>query len=65
MGDVLLVERFSTHFQGPRRGEIVVFSPPPALQKVVEQRGGALNERDVFVKRVGCISEDVVHLRNE
>ena len=44
----------------PRDGEIVLFRPPGALRDVVARAGGALGERDLFVKRVARVAGERV-----
>lgn len=46
-----------------RRDDIVFFSPPPVLRKVVSDAGGKLNNGDLFVKRVAALPGDTVSVR--
>ncbi|MBF2098668.1 MAG: signal peptidase I [Gloeomargaritaceae cyanobacterium C42_A2020_066] len=56
VGDRLVVEKLSYHFHEPRRGDIVVFSPPPALQA----QGYRLD--DALIKRVVGLPGDRVEV---
>lgn len=60
-----MVEGVSHHFKAPKRGEIVAFKAPAALETLVESRGEHLSPSDRFVKRVGCTAGDRVILRQE
>jgi signal peptidase I len=64
-GDLIVVEGVSHYFTGPRRGEIVAFKAPSALEDIVEARGEHLDGSEKFVKRVGCVQGDRVLLRRE
>ncbi|MEM1240908.1 MAG: signal peptidase I [Cyanobacteria bacterium P01_H01_bin.26] len=57
IGDRLLIEKLSYRFQSPRRGDIVVFEPPPQLQAIGYRREQA------FIKRIIGLPGDtlVVH----
>ncbi|WP_071517509.1 signal peptidase I [Geitlerinema sp. PCC 9228] len=46
VGDRLVVEKISYSFHAPKRGDIVVFSPPPQLQKQ------GFTEDQAFIKRI-------------
>lgn len=46
MGDRLVVEKISYHFRPPASGDIIVFAPPPALQKE------GYDKDQAFIKRV-------------
>jgi hypothetical protein len=47
--DLLLVEKVSSKVGAkPKRGEIVLFSPPPRLKEVVAATGGRVGGRHLF-----------------
>jgi signal peptidase I len=46
VGDRLIVEKMSYRFRPPVKGDIVVFEPPPALQKL------GFTKDNAFIKRV-------------
>jgi signal peptidase I len=54
--DHLLVNKLAYRFKGPARGDIVVFSPTPALEKE--------NYHDAFIKRVIGLPGDKVEVRD-
>ncbi|ERN40758.1 signal peptidase I [Rubidibacter lacunae KORDI 51-2] len=58
VGDRLVIEKVSYRFRPPRRGEIVVFTPPPLLQ----QQGYESDQ--AFIKRVVAIEGDRLRVRN-
>jgi signal peptidase I len=58
IGDRLIVEKLSYHSHPPRRGDIVVFAPPPQLQ---EQ--GYLEEQ-AFIKRVIGLPGNTIEIKN-
>ncbi len=60
-----MVEGVSQHFKPPRRGEIVAFKAPSALEALVESRGEHLSGSEKFVKRIGCTAGDRVILGQE
>lgn len=65
VGDVLLVEKVSPRLllgggRGYHPGDVVLFSPPKALQAIVAQSGGRVTIRDLFVKRIAAESGDRV-----
>ena len=63
VGDVLLVEKFrSKTGVAPKRGEIVLFSPPASLQSLVKSNGGRISDRDLFVKSVVAVGGDSVEV---
>lgn len=53
IGDRLMVEKVTLHFTDIKRGDIVVFSPPPDI-----------NVKDDLIKRVIGIPGDEVKIRN-
>jgi signal peptidase I len=55
--DRILIDKFSYHFQEPKRGDIIVFSPTDALIKEQYQ--------DAFIKRIVGLPGDKVELKNE
>lgn len=55
INDRLIIDKLSYHFRDPQRGDIVVFSPTPALQKE--------NFKDAFIKRVIGIPGDKVEIK--
>lgn len=57
VGDQLLVEKVSKWARPPRRGEVVVFSPPDVLVDAGYARG------DAFIKRVVGVAGDTVDVR--
>ena len=58
IGDRLIVEKLSYYTQLPKRGDIVVFAPPPQLQ---EQ--GYLEEQ-AFIKRVIGLPGETIEVKN-
>lgn len=63
-GDVVIAEKLSARAgRAPRRGEVVLFSPPERLRAVVERAGGRLGPRDLFVKRVAAVPGDRVSVQ--
>lgn len=46
VSDRLIVEKVSYHFHPPRYGDVVVFNPPPQLQRL------GFNGKQAFIKRV-------------
>jgi signal peptidase I len=57
-GDRLAVEKISYYFHPPRRGDIIVFEPPPQLQ----MQGYSQNQ--AFIKRVIGQPGDIVSVEN-
>jgi len=55
INDRLIIEKISYYFHPPRRGDIIVFNPTPALQEA--------GFRDAFIKRVVGLPGDRVELR--
>ncbi|KAL7532874.1 hypothetical protein ACHAXR_004905 [Thalassiosira sp. AJA248-18] len=51
-GDVLLVEKFPGVYQRTKRGDVVLFQPPPALRDIVTKSGSQLSSTSLFVKRI-------------
>lgn len=64
VGDVVLAEKLSCRLQLPYEvDDLVLFSPPRALQELVQSAGGKpLGSRDLFVKRVAAVAGDEVSL---
>jgi signal peptidase I len=58
IGDRLIVEKLSYYANLPHRGDIVVFAPPPQLQKQGYQ------EDQAFIKRVIGLPGDTVSVQN-
>jgi signal peptidase I len=56
INDRLIIEKVSYHFQEPKRGDVVVFSPTKTLE---EQ-----NYHEAFIKRVIGLPGDTVEVRN-
>jgi signal peptidase I len=56
--DRVLANRFIFHFRDPRRGEIVVFDTPPAVE-----RAGCGEAGSTFVKRIIGLPGDTVRIR--
>jgi len=55
INDRLIIDKLSYHFKDPQRGDIIVFSPTPALQKE--------NFKDAFIKRVIGLPGDKVQVK--
>ena len=63
VGDVVLAEKVSRITNLPYAvGDLVLFSPPTELQRKVQEAGGSLGPRDLFVKRVAALGGDTVEL---
>eukprot|EP00638_Chattonella_subsalsa_P001081 CAMPEP_0117751272 /NCGR_PEP_ID=MMETSP0947-20121206/10873_1 /TAXON_ID=44440 /ORGANISM="Chattonella subsalsa, Strain CCMP2191" /LENGTH=291 /DNA_ID=CAMNT_0005569615 /DNA_START=269 /DNA_END=1144 /DNA_ORIENTATION=+ len=64
VGDLLLVEKVS---RGTfvHKGDIVLFNPPEELRQVVQNSGGKIGIRDLFVKRVAGLPGDRIHLTEQ
>lgn len=61
VGDVLLVDKISPRiWKHQTPGDIVLFSPPSELRKIVDANGGKLTSRDLFVKRIAGQSGDTI-----
>lgn len=74
VGDVLVVEKVtprlnnlvqsitssSTSFYKP--GDVILFQPPTKLKEIVENTGGQLNDRDLFVKRIAALPGDSIEV---
>lgn len=62
VGDVLVVEKVSPRILkgNNHKGDVVLFHPPSLLQQIVSSNGGRISDRDLFVKRVGAESGDMV-----
>lgn len=55
VGDVLLVEKVTPRIFGSRSpGDVVLFQPPEKLRNVVQQSGGQIKDRDLFIKRIAA-----------
>jgi len=57
-GDVLLVEKFPGIYQRTKRGDVVLFQPPPALREIVLNSGSQLSSTSLFVKRIAGLPGD-------
>jgi signal peptidase I len=57
-GDVLLVEKFPGIYQRTKRGDVVLFQPPPTLQEIVLNSGSQLSSTSLFVKRLAGLPGD-------
>jgi len=55
INDRLIIDKLGYHFKDPQRGDIIVFSPTPALQKE--------NFKDAFIKRVIGLPGDKVQVK--
>lgn len=55
INDRLIIEKVGYHFHTPRRGDIIVFNPTPALK--------AVGFRDAFIKRVVGLPGDRVSIQ--
>ncbi|MBD2544556.1 MULTISPECIES: signal peptidase I [Planktothricoides] len=55
INDRLIIDKLGYRFKDPQRGDIVVFSPTPALQKE--------NFKDAFIKRVIGLPGDTVEVK--
>lgn len=51
-GDVLLVEKLPNVYQRTKRGDVILFQPPPTLRDIVTQSGSQLSSTSLFVKRI-------------
>jgi signal peptidase I len=58
IGDRLVVEKISYYFHAPEPGEIVVFDPPPQLQR----QGYAKDQ--AFIKRIVAIPGQTIEVRD-
>ena len=65
VNDVVVAEKVSAKLRAGelRRGELVLFTPPPALQALVGEAGGRIGDRDLFVKRVAAVAGDRVEVQ--
>ena len=54
--DRLIIEKISYHFNDPKRGDVVVFSPTDALKKE--------NYKEAFIKRIIGLPGDTVEVKN-
>ena len=65
-GDVLLVEKFPGVYGRTKRGDVVLFQPPPALRDIVMQSGSQLSSTSLFVKRLaGLPGDEDIRLIND
>jgi signal peptidase I len=58
IGDRLIVEKLSYYSHLPQRGDIIVFAPPPQLQKQ------GFQDDQAFIKRVIGLPGDTVEVKN-
>eukprot|EP01082_Thalassiosira_pseudonana_P006567 g6162.t1 g6162 contig20:953371-955203(-) len=58
-GDVLVVEKFPGVYQRTRRGDVILFQPPPSLKEIVSNSGSQLSSTSLFVKRVVGLPGDI------
>jgi len=65
VGDVLIVEKVSPRLfpKSPGNGDVVLFHPPERLRRIVEESGGQISNRDLFVKRIAATSRSTVTVR--
>ena len=69
-GDLLLVEKFPGSFERTRKGDIVLFKPPPSLEEIIRSRGGntgsanPLGGESLFVKRLVGVPGDTDIIMN-
>lgn len=62
-GDVLLVEKFPGAYQRSKRGDVILFQPPPTLRDIVYNSGSQLSSTSLFVKRLAGLPGDKdIHL---
>jgi len=61
VNDQIAVEKFSKLFADPRRGDLVVFSPPKAFY---EAKGLVKAKRTTLIKRVVAVGGDTVAVSN-
>ena len=52
-GDVLLVEKLPGAFERTKRGDVVLFKPPPTLQEIIGARAGGSGGASQGMKRAG------------
>uniref|UniRef100_A0A6U6AZS6 Mitochondrial inner membrane protease subunit n=1 Tax=Guillardia theta TaxID=55529 RepID=A0A6U6AZS6_GUITH len=58
-GDLLVVEKMTARLGVPlKRNEIILFSPPEELERIVRSNGGRLRGGDLFVKRVAGLPHE-------
>ena len=60
-GDHIMVERLSVFFQGPKRGEIVVFS----IAHIPQIVAGGMSPNEVFIQRLAGLPGDHLRIENE
>ncbi|PXF43031.1 putative signal peptidase I-2 [Gracilariopsis chorda] len=69
VGDALLVEKISLRATPPRKGEIVLFTPPSRLKSILTSSNQHLastripHRNDLFIKRVVAVPGDVIEVR--
>lgn len=61
INDQIAVEKFSKLVAGPRRGDLIVFSPP---RRFYEVKGVSKAQRATLIKRVIAVAGDVVEVRS-
>ena len=64
-GDAVLVDRRRASLRAVAAGDIVLFAPPPLLERVIlETRGSSPTKRELFVKRVVAVAGDELEIVN-
>lgn len=69
VGDALLVEKISLRATPPRKGEIVLFTPPSRLKSILSSSKQHVtsarlpHRNDLFVKRVVAVPGDIIEVR--
>jgi signal peptidase I len=58
IGDRLVIEKVSYHFRSPQPGDIVVFDPPPQLQRQ------GYGKKQAFIKRIIATPGQTVEVRD-
>lgn len=62
VNDRLIIDKLTYQFDHPQRGDIIVFRPPPTLQKQINQQGDSLSKK-TLIKRVIGIPGDRLELK--
>lgn len=62
VGDALLVEKVSVREKAPKRGEIILFTPPPRLRRIASRGTRTQHRNDLFVKRVVATEGDDIQI---